>query len=361
MRITNITLHYLYVPYQAPVDPYWGWQAPCHGAHAVIVEMETDAGIIGWGETAGREVVARHQQAKEFLVGRDPLAIAGNVEALLTAGHTRIAISGLEMAMWDLLGKVSELPLYQLLGGKVRECVPLCGLMGVKPPEEAYNTAKLYLDQFGFRSIKTKAGRALEEDIEIAQSLGRAVGAEAKLRFDANQSYTAEMFRAIAPIYESVNTEYFEQPFPVDQVCDLITVCNEFDLPIALNESVTDAQSAHAIGRMGGVDCLVCDLPESGGILEMTRLGSVATVEGMDCAFHSWHDLGLKTAAMAHLVSAIPAFNRASDTTYHGLAGDVIAKRFEIADGSIVCDDAPGLGVEVSREALIRFRKPKPD
>ena len=207
MKITEIIRHYLYVPYKPPVDPYWGWKAPCHGAHAVIIEMKTDEGITGWGETAGREAVAQHASAAEKILGKNPLEIAKVWHDLREQGCTGIALSGLEMAMWDICGKVAGQPLYQLLGGKVRERVPLCGLMGVKTPNDAAETAKLYINAYGFPSIKTKAGRDVNEDIAIAEALGKAVGEKARLRFDANQSYTADMMNRIAPYYHNINIE----------------------------------------------------------------------------------------------------------------------------------------------------------
>ena len=69
MKITELIRHYIYIPYKPPVDPYWGWKAPCHGAHAVIIEMKTDEGVTGWGETAGREALARHGDAAEMIIG----------------------------------------------------------------------------------------------------------------------------------------------------------------------------------------------------------------------------------------------------------------------------------------------------
>ena len=361
MKITEVIRHYLYVPYKPPVDPYWGWKAPCHGAHAVIVEMKTDEGITGWGETAGRENIAHHGKAAERILGKNPLNIAKVWHELYNEGCTGIALSGLEMAMWDICGKVSGQPLYQLLGGKVREQIPLCGLMGVKSPADAAETALIYIDRYGFPSIKTKAGRNIEEDIQIAKALGKAVGEKSLLRFDANQSYTTDTLHRIAPYYKSINIEYFEEPLPYEYLHEIKSLNPQSNIPIALNESITDPISAFELAKRQIADCFVIDLPESGGIIEIQKVAAIAFAAGIECAFHCWHDLGIKTAVMTHIVSSNYAFSKASDTTYHGLIEDIITTPHKIVNGCMLVPSAPGIGVEPDRHLLDKYRKQEID
>lgn len=358
MEIESVTLHYVYVPYVPPVDPYWGWEAPSHGAHAVLIEMETTAGLTGWGETAGRERVARHREAASDAVGLDPTRITSNVARLRSLGHTAIAISGLEMAMWDVLGKHLDAPLHQLLGGPVRDAVPLCGLMGIKPPDEAAETARYYTEEVGFPSIKSKAGRSVEEDEAIASAMGEAVDPDVGLRFDANGNYSLSDAIRLADTYEDVGIEYFEQPLPAEDLEGSRRLRAEVDVPVGLNEGVRDTRSVLDVVNAGAADVLVPDLPTAGSVTELVGLARVAEATGLPCAFHCWHDLGVKTAAMAHLVTALPAFSHPSDTTYHGLEADVLAEPFEIADGYITSPDGSGLGVAVDPETVEEYRKP---
>ncbi len=362
MKIIEVRRHYIYVPYRAPVAPYWGWQAPCHGAHAVIIEVHTDEGFIGWGETAGREREARHHECCEDAIGADPLRVTRTVRELRQKGHSLVAISGVEMALWDILGKRCGAPLYQLLGGKVRDSVPMCGLMGVKSPREAAETARMYLDRYGFRTIKTKAGRSLTEDRDIALALHEAVGDRAVLRFDANQSYSPEEAATLLRnVYSRVNIQYFEQPCREDMLSEMAALRAETGQPIALNESVKDATSVLGIVQGQAADVLVPDLPTSGGIGEVCRIAAIADAAQIPCAFHSWHDMGIKTAAVAHLVSALPAFSLACDTLIHGLERDILADPFVIRDGAIHAPDGAGLGVEVDMDAIDMYRKPEID
>lgn len=357
MKITHVVRHYIYVPYVAPVAPYWGWQAPCHGAHGVLIELHTDSGLVGIGETAGREAIEHHARCAAALIGADPLAIRKNVAMLRARGERPAAISGLEMAMWDLLGKASNQPLYQLIGGKVRNQVALCGLMGVKAPQEAAETAELYVRKWGFETIKTKAGRDIAEDEAVARAMHDSVGARAKLRFDANESYQPGDVLQLAQTYRQVNIEYFEQPVHREQIEAYRQMRRDSGVPMALNESVTDAASVMEIARLDAADALVADIPDAGGILEIIQLAAVAEVANIPCAFHCWHDFGVKTAAMVHLVSTLPAFSLASDTTYHGLEADIIKVPFKIEQGCLSAPSGVGLGVELDLEVIDRYRK----
>ncbi|UDL03797.1 mandelate racemase/muconate lactonizing enzyme family protein [Marinobacter sp. CA1] len=323
----------------------------------MLIEMHTDEGLVGIGETAGREALEHHGRCAEALVGCDPLAIRQNVAKLKARGERPAAISGVEMAMWDLLGKACGLPLFQLLGGCIRDRVKLCGLMGVKAPDGAADTAEQYVRTWGFASIKTKAGRSVDEDVAIAQAIHKRVGLQALLRFDANESYQPEDVIALAATYRQVNLEYVEQPVSRQQLGSYRQLREKSGVPIALNESVTDAASVLAIARQSAADALVVDIPDAGGILAVQDLAAVAEAVGLPCAFHCWHDFGVKTAAMAHLVSALPAFSLASDTTYHGLEADIIAEPFVIQQGRIQVPTAPGLGVQLAMDVIERYRK----
>jgi L-alanine-DL-glutamate epimerase-like enolase superfamily enzyme len=357
MEITSVQLHYIFVPYVSPVNPYWGWEAPSNGAHAVLVEVETTAGVTGWGETGGRERLAHHRKAADDAVGLDPNRITSNVNRLKELGHTRIAISGLEMAMWDIVGKVLDAPLYQLLGGVVREDVPLCGLMGIKPPDEAAETARYYCEELGFPSIKSKGGRSVEEDADIALAISDVVDAEVGLRVDANQNYDLDDAMKLAGTYRNIGIEYFEQPLSSEDLDESRRLREEADIPVGLNESVQETSSVIDIVRADAADVLVPDLPTAGSITELVGLARVAEASGLPCAFHCWHDLGIKTAAMAHLVAALPAFTRPSDTTYHGLEADILDDPFVIDNGCIQPPRDSGLGVKIDMGRINDFRK----
>lgn len=362
MKIVDIKRHYIFVPYKEPVAPYWGWQAPCYGAHGVIIEMITDKGITGWGETAGRESIFRHSSCCESVIGENPLNISNNVAILKKKKCTNVAISGVEMAMWDILGKVVSKPIYQLLGGKVRDQVPLCGLMGVKEPKDAAETARYYNEQYGFRTVKTKSGRDIKEDESIIRAIRDEVGKEFNIRSDANQSYQYDKALELSNgAYKEYAIEYFEQPCDKSHLEVLARLKKNTHIPIALNESVSNSRSVAEISHKNAADVMVVDIPDAGGVSEVVKAVNVAESFNTPCAFHCWHDFGIKTAAMLHLVCSQSNLSYASDTLYFGLQDDIINKPFKIDNGVLDIPEKPGLGVDINFEILDRYKKMEVD
>ncbi len=362
MVITDIKLHYFYVPYEAPVAPYWGAVAPCHGAHGILVEMHTDQGLVGWGETAGREATEKHADCATLLVGRDPLQINQNCQLLRQRGCSSIAISGVEMAMWDLLGKSSGRSIADLLGGAIKTDIELCGLMGVKTPDEAVDTAQEFIERYGFKTIKTKAGRDLAEDVAIITQLRQQLGAEINIRADANQSYSfGQALELSNGAYADCSIQYFEQPMPQQDLKGLAKLRQQGQTAVALNESVSDARSVAKIIDAQAADYLVVDIPDAGGISEIVKLVQMAENFDIPCAFHCWHDFGVKTAVMAQLCACLPGLSVASDSLYFGLESDVIQLPHQIKNGCITVPSTPGIGVEIDMDAVNRYRKAEID
>src|SRR5205814_3074486 len=125
--------------------------------------------------------------------------------------------SGVEMALWDLIGKASNQPLYKLLGGAVRKRIELAACMGIRPYEEAKAIARGYVEA-GFTTLKTKAGRRAEEDLDMVRGIRDGVGDKLKLRIDPNMGYSADVALQLARDLEKYNLEYFEQPMHFSQI-----------------------------------------------------------------------------------------------------------------------------------------------
>src|SRR5262249_30887103 len=155
---------------------------------SLIVRLDTDAGLVGWGETPVDWINKSYsgnpeETLRKAAVGRDPFDIERFlVESTLGSYLT----SGIEMAMWDLVGKATRQPLYKLLGGACRNTIELAACMGIRPYDEAKTIARGYLEQ-GFTTLKTKAGRRAEEDLEMVRGIRDGVGDKLKLRIDPNQ------------------------------------------------------------------------------------------------------------------------------------------------------------------------------
>src|SRR5262249_751106 len=145
-----------------------------------------------------------------------------------------------------------------------------------------------------------------------------------KVRIDPNQGYTPAVAFPLARDLEKYNLEYFEQPMPQGLIADAARLRRHTRTPIALNESVTTPEIALQILQLRAAAVLLPDTYQGGGILAVKKVAVLAEAASVPCVFHCAHDLGLKTAAMLHVVASSPGFTLANDCTYYGLEDDVI-------------------------------------
>jgi L-alanine-DL-glutamate epimerase-like enolase superfamily enzyme len=312
---------------------------------------------VGWGESPqhylGEPLTGQEGRALfDMLRGRDATAIAAFYADWKI--EDELLSSALEMAMWDVLGKVCRQPVYQLLGGLYRRNIALAACIGIRPPEEVKPIARLYAEQ-GYTTIKTKGGRDAEEDLAMARAIREAVGDQVKLRIDPNTGYSPEVCEQLAKDLEPYNLEYFEQPMPENCDADSARIRKLTSTPLALNESVTTLASVREILALDAAAYLLPDTYQCGGMWAVKLVGEVAASAGVPCILHCAHDLGLKTAAMLHLAASTPNFPLANDTSYYGMEGDILREPLKIERGHIAVPDAPGLGVEVDMAQVRKY------
>lgn len=336
MKITDIQTFAVELPQAYPIAPYQSRYRAASSTGAVLFRIETDAGVVGWGETPQRYLgepltSGEADKIREQLLGRDPMAIEWlYADAGLDGGYVQ---SGVEMAMWDIAGKVCGQPLYQLFGGLYRERVELAACMGIRPPEQAAEIARLYVDM-GFTTLKTKAGRDPEEDLGFVRAIRDAVGDQLKLRIDPNTGYSPEQCLQLAKDLEPYGLEYFEQPMPADLIEQSAQIRRETSTPLALNESVTSMAQVRRILDGNAAAVLLPDTYQCGGLWACKLIADVAQSACVPVVMHCAHDLGLKTAAMLHLVASTPNFSLANDCTYYGLKDDILADPFKSSVGA---------------------------
>jgi L-alanine-DL-glutamate epimerase-like enolase superfamily enzyme len=358
MKITGVDTFLLEVPMRYPIAPYQSRYRAASTTKAMLVRLETDAGITGWGETPQRylgEQLTGNEAAdlSAQLVGRDPTAI----EALYADWGLdgEYLQSGVEMAMWDLLGKVCRQPLYRLLGGLYRDRIELSCCMGIRPPDEARAIARLYVEM-GFTTLKTKAGRDPEEDLAMVRAIRDAVGDQLQLRIDPNTGYAPEVCLQLAKDLEPYGLQYFEQPMPADLLVESAEIRRQTTTPLALNESVTTIERVRTILELDAAAVLLPDTYQCGGLGACKLIGDLAASAGVPCVMHCAHDLGLKTAAMLHLVASTPNFSLANDCTYYGLMDDILFEPFQVDRGFLPVPHGPGLGVEVDLDKVRKYQ-----
>jgi muconate cycloisomerase len=369
VKITSIET----IPVKVPIDPKRAIRGG-RGAHSespfLIVKINTDEGIHGLGEvscTAGwsgeDQVTAAHlirAYLEPMLLGEDPTRI----EHLTAKIRTKIANnpftkSGLEMALWDILGKVAGLPVYKLLGGAVREFVPTKFSISGQPPEIAAEIAS-WAAELGFTTMKVKVGFPLEVDVARVRAVRDALGSGIRLGVDANGGWSVAGAIATINALREFDIYFAEQPVPPVDVTWLAEVRAAVGLPVMADESVNIAQDAMAIARARAADILSVYVGKGGGIGPARKIAAVAEAAGLVCTVGSNLELGIASAAMIHLAMATPAI--AAEIYPCDILGpffyegDVIAEPLLITAGAARPHAKPGLGVELDPVQIERYR-----
>jgi L-alanine-DL-glutamate epimerase-like enolase superfamily enzyme len=357
MKIIHLHACVVRIPQKPPIAPYQNRYKAQSEKESVLIRLETDTGLVGWGENpvdwinksfAG----APEEPLRQQVLGRDPF----DLEAFYAENTLGSYLaSGVEMAMWDLIGKATGQPLYRLLGGAVRKKIELAACMGIRPYDEAKAIARQYVEM-GFRTLKTKAGRRAEEDLEMVRGIRDGAGDRLKLRIDPNMGYQPDVALQLARDLEKYNLEYFEQPMPQSLIGEAARLRRRTKTPIGLNESVTTPEVVLQILQLGAADVILPDTYQCSGILGVKKVAALADAAGVPCVFHCAHDLGLKTAAMLHVVASAPGFPLANDCTYYGLTDDIIAPLHQIENGQMAVPEGPGLGVTVDEAKVAKYR-----
>jgi len=338
----------------------------------VFVRAETSDRLVGWGEAAclggptwseeSAESVAAtiERYLAPWLVGRDPI----DVEALRLEMARRVqgnafARAAVEMALWDLAGRSLGVPVYRLLGGRVRDRVPLSWSLAVADPQAEVAEARERI-ALGHRIFKIKTGAApLPDDVERVRRLRAAVGPAVSLRVDANQGWDRPTALQAVRALEPCALDFVEQPVPRWDLEGLAFVAERAPMPIMADEACCTDHDALALARRGAVSILSLKLTKSGGLLGSLAIARVAAAAGMGCYVGCMIETSLGTAAYLHLaLAAAPVTWGCELFGPLLLAGDVTRRPVQYADGCILGLDGPGWGVDVDEAALARWSPP---
>lgn len=335
-----------------------------HYRLAVLVEVLTDEGPIGLGEApnpVGVEATKTIIDSSEpLLVGEDPT----NVEVLkkklyahynLTHLHIHAAcwaINGIDMALWDIVGKVCHRPLYQIWGGAFRKQIEFYGPIDRARPEEVATQA-VDLARAGFKTLYMKIGFDEEEDVACVRAIREAIGPGLKIRVDANQSWSAgEAVRIIRKLSD-YDLEFVDQPVLMYNIDALARVRSAVDVPIASHESSWTMYDALNVLKGGAADVIHVDPRFDAGFMGAKLTAGMAEAAGMPVVVHSFGELGVAQCAYMHLIAATPNFILANQSGYHRLTDDVIkGGLLAFRDGCLDLPEEPGIGVELDPEKV---------
>jgi glucarate dehydratase len=352
MKISKIEVSVVNVPFVAPIR----WSG---GANAdwtrLVIQMHTDDGLVGLGETLGGEVTKALIEAEiaTMFLGEDPF----DLERILSKATFvplyygkcgNCAIAGLEVACWDLMGKAVGKPVCQLLGGRLHDEIPFAGYLYYRNPDrhgrgridttdQVIGHASDMVRRNGFATLKYKGGvKTPEEEIETLFALRKAFP-EAKLRYDPQAIYSPATSIRIGKRIEPLDLEYYEDPCWGHD--GMARVRERVNIPMATNMCVIDLDGVAVGLRLKSVDIVLGDIYEWGGISKLKKLAAACEIFQLNLNFHSAGELGIGTAAYLHLAASVPALPHALDTHVLELAGDVIK------DGVIALTDHGTMGV----------------
>lgn len=370
MRISRITTTVVNVPFVAPLRWAGGVE---DGWSRCIIEMETDDGLVGLGETLGGAVtklLIDSDLARMFL-GEDPFEtekiLAKTLFVPFYYGKAGLcATAALEMACWDLKGKAVGRPLCDLLGGRLRDEIPFASYIfyrhnrkegggRVSNPDEVVAYTKELHARHDFPAIKFKGGVFPPEEEVAALNALRAAFPDRKLRYDPNAVLSASTSIRIGKLIEPLDIEYYEDPCWGNEA--MARVRERVHIPFATNMCVMDLDQLAQGLRMKSVDVILGDIHEWGGISNTKKLQGTCEVFQLGFNLHSGGELGISTADYLHLAASVPALPHALDSHMHQQAGDVV-KPGVIAyteRGTMRVPAGPGLGVELDPELFGRY------
>ena len=360
MKIARVEVSIINVNFIAPIR--WSGGANEDWTRLVI-EMHTDDGLVGLGETLGGAVTAAliETEIAPMFLGESPFYIEkmlakATFVPLYYGKCGYCAVAALEVACWDLMGKATGRPVCELLGGRLRDEVPFAAYIYHRNPdregkgeidttEQVVTYACEMVDRHGFGTIKYKGGVKSEKDeIENLWAL-RETFPELKLRFDPQSIYSAATAIRMGKELEKIALEYYEDP--VWGNVAMARVRKRVDLPFASNMCVIDLDSLAEGYELGSIDIVLGDIFEWGGIANIKKLQATCEVFQLGLNFHSAAELGIGQAAYVHMASACQALPFALDTHITELAGEVIKEGVIglTERGTIKVPDGPGLGV----------------
>jgi len=336
-----------------------------------FVRIETRGGLVGWGEaaclggptwseeSAESVQVVLERYVAPWLVGRDAAGIEPlRIEMARRVQGNPFARAAVEMALWDLNGRALGVPVHRLLGGRVRERVPLSWSLAVGSLEAELEEAREKV-AIGHRIFKIKtAAHPLRVDVERVRRIRETVGPGVALRVDANQGWDRPTAFAAVRALEPYGLDFIEQPLPRWDLDGMAELARRAPQPIMADESCGSEHDALAIARLGGVSILALKLTKSAGILGTMAIARIAQAAGMGAYVGCMIETSLGTAAYLHVaLAAAPVTWGCELFGPLLLKGDVVRRPVSYADGAILALDGPGLGVDVDETALNECRR----
>lgn len=385
MKITRITSHVL--GYDLP-EPLGYSQQYYHKRTAHLVEVETDEGITGWGECFGAGNIALankgivEQVIQPMVLGMDPLdrdVIWHKVYNLMRdhgqKGMPLQSLSGVDIALWDITGKVANLPLHKLIGGAHRDRIEVYGYGMMLRPESANNLVARFRDEaatirnMGFKAIKMKIGLGPKDDVRLIEAVRRGVGDDYRFMIDANHAYTTHDAFYVGRAMEEFDPYWFEEPVAPEDLDGYRELRSGLRVNISGGEAEFNRWGWRALLESRGLDIAQPEVCALGGISEYLRVLALCHAHFTPVVNHVWGS-AIAVATNLHLLAAMPPLPGGLfpwepmlefDTTHNLFRDDLLTNPLDIQgqvannNGTVDIPSGPGLGVNPDRDFIRRY------
>jgi len=337
-------------------------------SRGLLLEIHTDEGYVGYGSPMnyehGRTVMRAIEDMSEYLIGRDPRQIEDHWQVLFRTSYSRqmpillSALSGIEMACFDILGKSLSAPIWRLLGGSCRDRIRVYGSVGGNAPEECAARARQVVEQ-GFGALKMTpfshpvryidTPAMAETIVSRVAAVRDAVGPEVDVAVDFHRAVSPAMAKLLLRELEPLKPMFVEEPTHPDNVDALLEITRSTVIPIATGERNTTRWGFREIVEKKAAAVLQPDIRHCGGILEMRKIASLAEVHYIAMAPHSAAD-AVGVAASIQTMAAVPNF---LIMEFGGGNGEGLFRQpLSFRDGYVDLPTGPGLGIDIDPEGL---------
>ena len=364
MKIKSINCYPLLINNKYPY--YWS-HGIINSTEIILIEIEAENGVKGYGESiatpSGEGVKAFIDSASSVLIGEDIFQnqriIKKCYHSLFQAHGTCSAprfgaqiLSGLEMALWDLCGKIVERPLHELLGGKYRDKIEYFGFIQGNSADELAIDAKK-LSKNGHKVIYGKIGREESTDVQIVKKVREAVGKDIRLRFDPNEAWDLVTAKRMIEKLEDFSIEMIEQPCNHMNISVLKQIKDLNKVSIGVDQSVFNLNDLFQIALINAADLVVLGIHETGGIGGLKKAAAVAESACLNICIHGLHETGITTCAANQVAATIPNLDDGNQFMNHLIESDIInSPDLTLQNGGLPVLDGPGLGFEINFEAV---------
>lgn len=358
MKITELKATTINIPRQNRLTTSYG---SIDYAQTILIEIMTDEDISGigqvsvdapfYGETAEGMVANIRTYLAPALRGENPLNITHlNHKMHGALPHHWCSYSGVDMALWDLKGKALGVPVYQLMGGKVRAGLDLMGFVNLGTPEQMAAEATDKLDQHGYTVLKMKIGLDPRDDVKRYRAVAEAVGDRAVIQVDGNTGYTiSQAIPALTAMEQIGALGAIEQP--VERMEDMVEISQKLAAPVMADESIYPPADAIEVVRRKAATIALMKINKHGGLHNVHQIGMIFEAAGLVLSIAIYYDL--IGVAASHLAAALPCVTWPSPAT--PMTDTILGTQFEPDGLTLHAPDGPGLGVELDWDKVRHY------